>query len=419
MGCQGGRGSLSCALCALLLGALAWASPAAASTITVDDVQVGEAGVATFTITRQLGLIEGGMEVSFQTVDGSAGSPSDYVAASGTRTFGAGVLGEVQTQQVAVSIRPDALDETNETFRLIVVGAGVVDGDATGTIVDDDPVPSLSVADSPAVREGAAGARATFAVRLSAPSGRAVSVAYSTANGTATAGQDYAPRSGTLVLPAGSTEASIDVPVLDDAADEPAESFALTLSSPVAATLAGATAAATIADDDEPTPPPSTPAPKPQTGTTGSGSTLPGPSSSAGPGPSSPTTGSSSTRTSLGLSAPRLKRPATALVTISCPQSAGRCTGRVTLFSIPNRRSSVKALRKERKLGQVKFALQGGRSQTLALALSRTDLGLLRRTGRMRVRAYAITQDAAGRTGVRTVSGTLVARTAHSSPSGS
>ena len=106
------------------------------------------------------------------------------------------------------------------------------------------------------------------------------------------------------------------------------------------------------------------------------------------------------------------------LVTISCPQAAGRCSGRVTLFSVANRRSRVKALRKERKLGRAAFSVAGGRAQTLSLALGRTDLALLRRTGRMKVRAYATTQDSAGRTGVRTVSGTLIARTAHSSPSG-
>src|SRR4051794_2591554 len=156
MGCQGGRGSLSCALCVALLGALAWASPAAASTITVADVQVGEAGAATFTITRHADFLAGGASVSFHTVDGSAGSASDYVAASGTRSFAPRGLfdDEVQTQQVAVSIRPDALNESNETFRVVVGGSDVVDGDATGTIVDDDPVPSLSVADSPAVPEG-------------------------------------------------------------------------------------------------------------------------------------------------------------------------------------------------------------------------------------------------------------------------
>jgi hypothetical protein len=104
-------------------------------------------------------------------------------------------------------------------------------------------------------------------------------------------------------------------------------------------------------------------------------------------------------------------------MTLSCPVSAGRCSGRITLFTIPNARSKIKALRRERRLGRVEFSLPGGRSQTLALSLGRTDRALLQRTGRMRVRAYAITQDSAGRTGVRSVSGTLIARTAHSSPS--
>jgi hypothetical protein len=105
------------------------------------------------------------------------------------------------------------------------------------------------------------------------------------------------------------------------------------------------------------------------------------------------------------------------LVTVSCPQAAGRCKGRVTIFSVPNKRSQIKALRAERKLGRLAFSVAGGHAQTLALKLGRSDVALLSRTGRMRVRAYALTEDSAGRTGVRSVSGTLIARTAHSSPS--
>ena len=141
------------------------------------------------------------------------------------------------------------------------------------------------------------------------------------------------------------------------------------------------------------------------------------PPASGSPRAPGSTSAGSSTRTSLGLSSPRLKRPSTVLITLSCPQEAGRCSGRITLFSVPNSRSKIRALRRERKLGRVKFAVQGGRAQTLALALGRSDRALLRRTGRMRVRAYATTEDAAGRTGVRSVGGTLIARTAHSSPS--
>jgi hypothetical protein len=423
MGGQGRR-ALSCVLAAPLLCALIGASPAGADTISAGDVQVGESGSATFTLTRDAGFLDPATTVSYHTVDGSAGSPSDYTATSGTVSFDGVFFGTTQRGYVNVAIRPDALNENSETFRLVVAGPGVADGDATATIVDDDPVPALSVADSPAVTEGAAGAKASFVVRLSAPSGRDVSVRYATANASATAGQDYTAASGTLVLPAGSMQAPIGVGVLDDAADEPAESFELHLFAALGATIAKDSAAATIVDDDQP-PAPAPPAadPKPPATTSGGVQQPASPATrlpatgAAGPSGATGSTTGSSTRTSLGLSEPRLKRPWTVLLTVSCPQSAGRCGGRITLLSIANRRSRLAALRKERRLGRLTFSLQGGHAQTLALALGRGDRSLLARTGRMRVRAYAVTQDAAGRAGVRSVSGTLIARTAHSSPS--
>ncbi len=401
---------MSCVLGALLVCALAWTAPASAS-ISVGDVQVGESGSATFTITRNASFLAGSTSVGFATIDGSAGG-SDYTARGGSVTFGAAPFGGSQSQQLAVAITADALDEPSETFRLVITGSEVTDGTATATIADDDPVPSLSVLDSAPVQEGAAGARATFVVRLSAASGRRVSVGYTLAGATATAGQDFVATPGTISLALGSTEARIEVGVLDDATDEPAETFSLQLGDPDWAVASNKTAVATIDDDEPPAPPAADP--KPPAPTTGSGQ----PSSVVGPPAPPPGSGTAAGQPALGLSSPRLKRPSTVLVTISCPQSAGRCSGRVTVFSIANRRSRVKALRRERKLGRMTFAVADGAARTLSMALGRTDVALLRRTGRMKVRAYAITQDSAGRTGVRSVGGTLIARTAHSSPSG-
>lgn len=414
MGCHGRRGRTYRVSFAMLFGALVWGAPAAAAnTVGVGDVQVEEAaGTVTFNVTRNAGLLAGSTTVDFRTVDGSATSGADYVAASGQLTFGAALLGATQNQQVVVSLRPDALDEDNESLRLVLAGGEVVDDTATATIVDDDPPPVLSVADSPAVTEGAAGAQATFVVRLSPASGRKVSVAYATVNGAAVAGQDYTARSGTLVLSAGSTQATIAVAVLDDGADEPTESFELRLSSPGSATIGDGAAVATISDDDES---PASPAPPAGGGVQQpSNPSIPLPTLGSTPGET--TTGSSS-KPSLGISSPRLKRPSTVLVTVSCPKAAGRCSGRITIFTIPNKRSKIKALRRERRLGRLSFGIVGGRAQTLELKLGRSDRSLLRRTGRLRVRAYALTQNAAGATGVRSVNGTLIARTAHSSPS--
>jgi hypothetical protein len=57
-----------------------------------------------------------------------------------------------------------------------------------GTIVNDDPVPSICVEDVQVVEGNSGTTEARFTVRLSAPSGQPVSVDYATADGTALSG---------------------------------------------------------------------------------------------------------------------------------------------------------------------------------------------------------------------------------------
>ena len=89
---------------------------------------------------------------------------------------------------------------------------------------------------------------------LSAASGRAVTVTYATADDTATAPDDYAATTGTLIFTAGQTGRTIAVPVVDDAVDEGDEELTLTLSGVANATFAGGAttveATGTITDDD-------------------------------------------------------------------------------------------------------------------------------------------------------------------------
>jgi len=87
-----------------------------------------------------------------------------------------------------------------------------------------------------------------------------VTVGYATAAGTVKAGQDYTAASGTLTFDPGQTSRTIPVsvpgdnPPLADAATESSETFAVTLSSPVAATIADGSATGTILKDDRPVP---------------------------------------------------------------------------------------------------------------------------------------------------------------------
>lgn len=122
-----------------------------------------------------------------------------------------------------------------------------------GTAAGDDPtagVPSLSVANA-RVTEGNSGAHyLAFAVSLSGPSAQPVTVAFATADRTATAGSDYIARSGTLRFAAGETSKIVNVKVLGDTVPESSEALALVLSSPVGATFERAKATGTITNDD-------------------------------------------------------------------------------------------------------------------------------------------------------------------------
>ena len=88
--------------------------------------------------------------------------------------------------------------------------------------------PRLSVADAKA-HEGT-DASMDFAVTLDAAMDEAVTVDYATADGSATAGEDYTATSGTLTFAAGERRKTVSVAILDDAIDEGKETFKLRLS---------------------------------------------------------------------------------------------------------------------------------------------------------------------------------------------
>ncbi len=88
---------------------------------------------------------------------------------------------------------------------------------------------------------------------LSAAATSAVTVGYSTANGTAEAGTDYQSTSGTLTFAPGQTSETISVPVLGGVVGTSSKTFSLTLTNPAGATLARAQATGTIVDDISPT----------------------------------------------------------------------------------------------------------------------------------------------------------------------
>src|SRR5262249_12674063 len=152
--------------------------------------------------------------VGFITANGTATSGSDYQATSGTLNFAPGIT----TQTITVAVNGDLLNETDETFFVNLgnaFNATLARAQGKGTIVNDDPLPSLSINDV-SVTEGNGGTvNAVFTVTLSPGSGQVVTVNYATADGTATlAGNDYQAASGTLSFSPGTTTQTVTAVVV-------------------------------------------------------------------------------------------------------------------------------------------------------------------------------------------------------------
>jgi Ca2+-binding RTX toxin-like protein len=221
-----------------------------ARSVSVADAVVTEGGGAvslSFTVTLSTAA-SGPVTVAYATADGTARAGTDYTAASGTVTFAAGE----RTKTVTVAVTPDDLPELDETLLLRLsapVGASIADGEATGTIRNDD-VPRISVADA-AVAEGVTGTRPlVFTVTLDRAAAGPVTVDYATRNGAATAGSDFTAVSGRLTFAAGERSKTVTVQVIGDALREATETFDLVLSAPVGATLADGVAQGRIIADE-------------------------------------------------------------------------------------------------------------------------------------------------------------------------
>ncbi len=108
--------------------------------------------------------------------------------------------------------------------------------------------PGLSVADAQA-QEGA-NVTIDFEVTLSRTSASTVMVDYATSSGTATAGEDYTQKSGTLIFAPEETTMTVAVAVIEDTHDDDGETFTLTLSNPTGATIVDGSATGTINNAD-------------------------------------------------------------------------------------------------------------------------------------------------------------------------
>ena len=219
--------------------------------VSVSDVSVGEsAGSAVFPVVLSRASTRD-VSVAYTTSNGTAAAGADYTTTTGTLTIPAGST----SGQIVVPVLDDPMDEPDEGFTLTLsspVAIVIVDGEAAGTILDDDLPPVLTVADVSVIEGNSGTTAATFNFTLSTASAFPISVDYSTAAGTATVDADFTAATGTVSFAPGETSKQVSVNVLGDLLDEADETFQLLLADPVSVTLAQPHATATIVDDDQP-----------------------------------------------------------------------------------------------------------------------------------------------------------------------
>jgi hypothetical protein len=227
--------------------------------VSIDDLSVAEGNSGTRDATFTVSLSQPAprvVTVGYTVVGASATSGHDFLSGAGTLTFAPGVT----AQSISVAVIGDLLNESDETFAVNLAdsaNANIVDGQGVGTIRNDDPIPSISVQPGLAVEGSAQRLTATLTVRLSAVSGQQVSVAFRTADGTATDGVgesnfDYAPIAGTVVFAPGEQERTITISLRNDLVVEADELVFVDLTTAVNATITTPRTTVVILDDDAP-----------------------------------------------------------------------------------------------------------------------------------------------------------------------
>ena len=176
--------------------------------------------------------------VYFETTNGMATSGLDFTPTNGFVVFAPGET----NQTIAIPVLGEALSESNETFFVrfsVPTNAVIADGLGQITVVDDDPLPMVQfVSPVASVSEPLVDTtNAELLVSLSAPSGRTVSVKYTTTSDTARAGADFVAKSGSVVFTPGVTNLPVLISIKSDVEPELHEIFSVDLDMPVNATL--------------------------------------------------------------------------------------------------------------------------------------------------------------------------------------
>jgi hypothetical protein len=202
------------------------------------------AGTATITVTRQTPGTTA--SISYATGGGTAIPGVDYVPTSGTLSFSQSSLSQSFTIPILVNPQIPGNVSLNVTLSNPTDGSTIGNPSSASLTI----VPAVNQFAVPTFTVGEADGTAVVAVTRTSSVGT-TTVNYSTANGSAQAGIDYVPTSGTLTFAPGQTVAEFTVPILINPLIAGNETINLSLSSPAGGAILGSpsTASLVIIDD--------------------------------------------------------------------------------------------------------------------------------------------------------------------------
>jgi hypothetical protein len=171
-------------------------------------------------------------------VSGTVKTPGTFTLSSDPVVIKAG------TKSAAIPVQVTA-NGINEDDKTVVVSMGVPTNATQGkvvtstvTIIDTDPVPAVSFVNASSKGEEKSGP-ARLEVKLSAPSGKPVTVEYGVKGGTALLGKDYALPAGVLNFEPGETSKILVVDIKDHGTYDDDKTLEIALKNPKNAVLGG------------------------------------------------------------------------------------------------------------------------------------------------------------------------------------
>jgi hypothetical protein len=205
----------------------------------------------TFTVTvNRTGGSSGAVSVAYNTADGTAIAGTDYTATSGVLEW---ADGDASSKTFPVPMINTAAYASSKTFSVTLSNArsGVALASptaATVTIVGSSS-PSAGIVQLSAGSYTVAQSAGMLNVAVSRQSGSsgAVSVSYGTSNGSADAGADFTPSTGTLSWASGDTSTkNISVPITNGTPFSGSKAFQVVLANPSSTAAIGNPGAATV-----------------------------------------------------------------------------------------------------------------------------------------------------------------------------